>query len=426
MAKYRLFVACSFSDEMVNLRNYVSEQIEAQGAFIPVFGDDVDALKGPAAKVRDLVASCHAAMIIGVAGSSSSATPWIYSEVGMAYQQQLPILALLDKKMTDDGMMKYAVCYEPFDPARFTECRNAIWKGLVHLENAVEDLGPEIRSPENVLKKSLATILPAMLADFQASQELNPALAAKLTREIQQVLGAATNSRLLYAESDRFAGKIFTARGEKQRIADYVFKTFLSKLHDSNKGVVLDSGTVTFTICEKLIAATCRVKIITNNIAVGRQLSELPQYPCFILPGRLESKYLASLGEETDNYLKGKLNQEEVTVGFIAATSFSSEYGIAGNDPRHASFKKVILEECPSVVIVFEGEKILEDGGIPIYATSEMWNAVLDRRKDNLHVITHQPEQWDQLNAVKRSLYERTIDELKKKIGQDRVVALSP
>jgi Trm5-related predicted tRNA methylase len=51
---------------------------------------------------------------------------------------------------------------------------------------------------------------------------------------------------------------------------------------------------------------------------------------------------------------------------------------------------------------------------------------VLDRRKDSLHVITHQPEQWDQLNAVKRSLYERTIDELKKKIGQDRVVALRP
>ncbi len=113
-------------------------------------------------------------------------------------------------------------------------------------------------------------------------------------------------------------------------------------------------------------------------------------------------------------------------MGFIAATSFSSENGIAGNDPRHASFKKVILEECPSVVLVFEGEKILEDVGIPIYGSSDLWKAVLDRRKGSLHVITHQPENWEKLGAVKRNLYEKTVEELRRQIGEDRVVALSP
>ena len=84
MAKYRLFVGCSFSDEMVNLRNYVTEQINAHGSFTPVFGDSAHVTHGPAEKVRDLIESCYAAMIIGTATQANTATPWIFSEIGMA------------------------------------------------------------------------------------------------------------------------------------------------------------------------------------------------------------------------------------------------------------------------------------------------------------------------------------------------------
>ena len=194
----------------------------------------------------------------------------------------------------------------------------------------------------------------------------------------------------------------------------------------SDEEVVMDSGTVIFTVCQKLVSQACRVRIVTNNLAVGRQLSELPQYPCFILPGRLESRHLASLGDETDNYLHGRLNQGQVKFGFIAATSFTWALGIAGNDPRHASFKKVILEECDRAIIVFEGEKIIQQSGIPICASREEWTRILDERQESLYVVTHQPEQWEGLNATKKNLYNKTINELKEKLGEDHVFALSP
>ena len=424
MARYRLFIGCSFREEMANVRNYIREQVETHGCFTPIFGDNPDVTQSPAQKVRALIKSCHAAMIVETADRDAAATPWIYSEIGMAYQERLPIFALVDTKVKDTGLTKYAVCYESFDALRFTESRNAIMRGLAELETAVEDMGADIKTPENVLRKNLSLMLPSMMLGIQQGELANQDVLATLRRELQQALEDASKPE--FADSDSFAEKLVTAREAKRRIAEFVFKKFLSNLDGSEQAIVLDSGTVTFTICEKLVEETCRVPIITNNIAVGRHLSLLPRYPCWILPGRLECRYLASLGEETDTYLKEKLKQQKVKYGFIAATSFSFAHGIAGNDPRHASFKKVILEECPNVVLVFEGEKIIQDIGIPIYTETDEWECILQEKGTNMYIITHQPEHWEQLSTVKKSLYERTIDEIKKRLGEKRITALTP
>ena len=119
MAKYRLFIGCSFSEETRNLRSYIKQEVDAQGVFVPVFGDEPHVTKPPAQKVRDIVGSCHAAMIVATPERSESATPWVSSELGMAYQGRLPILALVDTGVADTGLVDYAVCYQEFDSRDF-------------------------------------------------------------------------------------------------------------------------------------------------------------------------------------------------------------------------------------------------------------------------------------------------------------------
>ncbi len=424
MANYRLFVACSFQDERFDLRNYIIQQVEAQGSFVPILGNLPDGAHGPAQKVRDLIETCNAAMIIETADREGCATPWIYSEIGMAYQEHLPIFALVDKHVQDTGLTKYAVSYESFDPSKFTESRLVIWKGLQHLEALLIQMGSAILTPENMVKKSLVELLPRMIIALEDTGTLDIGLSDALKNAFQDALRNVTDREgATYSDSDEFAKKLVTARAAKLRIAEYVYKRFLKDMEDSDQEVALDSGTVTFTICEKLVRETCRVPLVTNNIAVGRHLSEVPHYPCFILPGKLESRYLASLGPETDSYFLERLKQGHIASGIIAATSFSSAHGIGGNDPRHASFKKLLLENCPTAVLVFEGEKIIQEIGNPVYSPKE-WNNILAEREGKIYIITHRPEHWENLNEVKRNLYDRTIADLKQKLGQDRVIAL--
>ena len=276
MAKYRLFVGCSFAEDNINLRNYVRQQVEAHGSFDPIFGDEPHVTSGPAGKVRDLISSCHAAMIIEVPDNEGKATPWIYSEIGMAYQQRLPIFALVDAAVMDTGITKYAVSYESFDRERFTESRSAIWKGLIQLESAVQRMDTDIRSPENALKRFLAEVLPEMAITLQDGRSVDPEMMSSLLQDLEKLLDEAFASHRPYSDSDPFAEKLFEARRSKQKIADFVYDKFLKELDRSDKEVVLDSGTVTFTICEKLVSETCKVPIVTNNIALGRYVSVIP------------------------------------------------------------------------------------------------------------------------------------------------------
>jgi len=112
MARYRLFVGCSFLEERTNLRNYIREQVELQGTFTPVLGGDIDPIAGPAQKVRSLMKSCNAAMIVETADRNGTATPWIYSEIGMAYQEHLPIFALVDQGSPPFGCCRFVFAHK--------------------------------------------------------------------------------------------------------------------------------------------------------------------------------------------------------------------------------------------------------------------------------------------------------------------------
>lgn len=424
MARYRLFIGCSFKKERTDLRNYIKEQVEAHGQFIPIFGSDPSVDKGPAQKVRSLIETCNAALIIETADIERVAAPWIYSEIGMAYQARLPIFSLVDKNIQDTGITKYAISYDEFDPNKFTEAKQKIWQGLSELEISLDEMGPDIRSPENIFRKNIAMMLPSMIAGINTSGTIDPKISQKLRSELIKVLENVVQPKKILIETGGFTEKLAVARQSKQLIANYVYTRFLKNLSSMNEGIVLDSGTVTLTICEKLVQETCYIPIVTNNVAVGIYVSELPRYPCYILPGRLESRYLACLGDETDSYLLQRLEQGELKYGFIAATSFTSDLGIAGNDIRHASFKKIILEKCQNVIIVFEGEKITQEVGIPICSENE-WRSLLRKRHKDIYIITHRPERWDSMTEVKINLYNKTIDALKEKLGKDNVIDLA-
>ena len=431
MAQYRLFVGCSFSEDRKNLRDYIADLIERSGHFSAHFGDRPDPQSGPSEKVRSLIKSCHAALIVMTAEKQGLGTAWIYSEFGMAYQDDIPILLLVDRQIKDTGMAKFGVCYEPFDPSNLVASKDRIVAGLNDLERRLENLKSTARTLSNQVRNDLWQMLPEMLADLTAGTAIDAQIMTDLRDNLSRVVVEAFESRDVFSDSDQFPQKLASGRAAKRAIADYIYDQFLRSMADTPDEIVLDSGTVTYTICEKLVEEACQVKIVTNNLAAARFLSQIPNYPCFVLPGKLESRYWASLGRETEKYLAQRIARKPIKYGIIAATSFSSTTGIAGNDARHASFKTLMLEQCPTVIIAFEGEKILRSEGSPILlrsARSEDEDATRDWRqlmKDrDIRVVTNYPEDWAHLKTADKTLFNKTIDDLIKALGPDKVKVL--
>jgi DeoR/GlpR family transcriptional regulator of sugar metabolism len=274
-------------------------------------------------------------------------------------------------------------------------------------------------------------MLPKMLADMKSVNDIGPDMTRELRDSLSRAIGDAFESRDVFTEADQFAQKLASRRAGKRAIAAYIYTRFLKDLRDGADEIVLDSGTVTYTVCEKLVDEACCVRMVTNNLAAARLLSQIPNYPCFILPGTLESRYWASLGKETEKYLSERVKGGRIKYGIIAATSFSAATGIAGNDPRHASFKARMLDHCPTLIIAFEGEKILRAEGSPILQGRgraedsdivKQWREIMAEK--DIHIVTHFPEDWSLLRDAERALFNKTIADIVKVLGSRNVKVL--
>jgi hypothetical protein len=196
----------------------------------------------------------------------------------------------------------------------------------------------------------------------------------------------------------------------------------------------MDSGTATYTICEEIVSRALRVPVMTNNLGGCRLLSTINAYPSFVIPGEVESRYVAALGDDTMAFLEGVLDQSKSTqanknakriqLAIVAVTSISSNAGICGNDSRHNRLKRALLEKCPECCVVFEGEKLLDPNGSPIFETDRNWLAFAKSCKGNVKFITHKPEAFQDRPDPQQRLFESEIARLKELFGEKSVVLL--
>ena len=234
-----------------------------------------------------------------------------------------------------------------------------------------------------------------------------------------------------FGESDEFTEKRREHLIEKQAIAKYVTDTFLHAYADrDDTWIFMDSGTATYTICEELVANALQVPVMTNNLASCRTLSVIPAYPLFVVPGEMETRYVASLGDECIAFVRDVMSSHSqkrpVQLALIAATSVTSNIGICGNDPRHNELKKTLLEKCPESLVVFEGEKLLHKNGVAIFKSRDNWRDFATQCNDDRTVrfITHYPENFSQVSLHQRKLFDTEIAKLKNMFGDDNVVVL--
>ena len=292
------------------------------------------------------------------------------------------------------------------------------------------------KDPRRVERTTLGNFISGLARDAICGHTLSgdtEALAhTSLARKLEGILSETKMRRFSFGESEEFSEKQIEHLEQKEAIAKYVFSTILKpyagKVHN---WIFMDAGTVTYTICEEIVKQGERIPIMTNNLASCRLLSSIPAYPSFIIPGELESRYVATLGDECVEFLRKKLiasdGGKRIQLSIVAATSLTSTQGLCGNDPRHNAVKRALLELCPCTVLTFEGEKLLKPSGVPIFDSEENWSKFGSSCKEgtrNVRFVTHYPDQFESMPLHRKHFFESEIQRLRFLFGPDTVVLL--
>jgi DeoR/GlpR family transcriptional regulator of sugar metabolism len=420
----RIFLSCSFAECNRNISDAFKEVAETE-SFDVVTGEPPGATT-PQALVRSRILSsdCFAALM--TSDRSGMATAWVYNEIGMAFMLGLPLLICKEQNVEDPGLVQYEVSYATFVGTNLRDFKLQ----LQYYLRAVR------KDPRRIERTTLGNFISGLARDAISGHGLSgdhDALAnTSLARKLERILSETRMRRFSFGESEEFSEKQIEHLEQKEAIAKYVFaeilKPFAGQVHD---WIFMDSGTVTYTIGEEIVKQGERIPIMTNNLASCRLLSSIPAYPSFIIPGELESRYVATLGDECVEFLRKKLTASDggkrIELGLVAATSLTSTQGLCGNDPRHNAVKRALLELCPRSVVTFEGEKLLKPSGVPIFDSEDNWSAFASscrRESRSVQFVTHYPDQFESMPLHRKRFFESEIGRLRSLFGPESVVVL--
>jgi DeoR/GlpR family transcriptional regulator of sugar metabolism len=177
---------------------------------------------------------------------------------------------------------------------------------------------------------------------------------------------------------------------EKRKIAEKYVALVLEAMNKlpEKKSVfmLLDSGSTIFHVFEVLCNAyhlgdevdkkkLSRIKIITNSVSGANRLTEIGRagggiqadmlFNCFLLPGPIEGKYSAVLGEQTSKFLSEYLetikNKCETWIfGAITGNYISITDGIMSRGDFHDSVKSEIIRQSDHIAILAPLGKIMK------------------------------------------------------------------
>ena len=414
----RLFFSYAYREDTKNAVDVLKE-VASDVGFDVVTGDP-PSIQSPPNYVRGQIlgSDCFAALLTP-GESEGQLSPWVSNEIGIAYGADLPLFLCKDERVKDIGLARYAVGFLRFKHTDLKGFKDALRESLGSFANEVRRDRPS----------SLAAFILRLVRDAAAGRI--PAIAddQKKIDEMANLLAAVVEEYRLhnraFGESDSFAKRRELQLGAKQALAKFIVDILAGEREST---VFMDSGTTTYAVCEELVARGLRIPVITNNLASGRLLARIPKYPLVILPGRLDTTYVASLGSEAVQYAISRLGSPaDVKLAVVAATAFTSTAGLCGHDEDHRALKRAVLTHSNDSIIVFAGEKLLEERGGPVFGSVTGWQAfVRTKRSDGsrLRILTHYPENWDKLPASQRTLFCNEIDALGNSLGTDNVTVL--
>ncbi len=378
----KAFFSCSFADEDKEIVDYF-KLIARTCGILPVLADRPTPIP-IAKKVRTILeeVECFVAIITPSSISDKVASSWVNQEVGMAYERNLPLIALVEKPITDLGMIKIITEYIRFD-------RN-------HLHE--------------VLDKAL-TFFTTLKAELTG-------------RGVQDFYDNSTDIRTkIERYADIYDSRLFVNLPAKHKIARYVLDNFI---FPDTKGIMLDSGTVTYTIADALIDSGLQIPIVTNNLAVVSKLKQVLRYPVTILPGNHDPRTQGIGGPLTakaaTEYLMGKMDIS-IDCAFLAANAIDPNLGFSADASIFSDFRAAILRHASKVVLVLQGEKLLKPISNPVVSRKEWGELLLKRASESsIWVICHKPVHF--YCSVLESQYSDSIKRFRDKLPPNHVVEI--
>jgi DeoR family fructose operon transcriptional repressor len=137
------------------------------------------------------------------------------------------------------------------------------------------------------------------------------------------------------------------ATSEKEAIA----KAALNEL-PVDGAIALDAGTTTLRLAEA-IPADRELTVVTNGLPIATALATRPNLTVHLVPGRVRSRTLATVGEASVAFLRDLY----VDVAFLGTNGFSSGRGFTTPDAAEAATKRALMASAGRSVVLADSSK---------------------------------------------------------------------
>lgn len=161
-------------------------------------------------------------------------------------------------------------------------------------------------------------------------------------------------------------------RAEKQVIAAAVIREL-----PSDGVVILDSGSLTFVIAEKLLDHR-PLTIVTNNLPAATILAARPQLTVITLPGMIRGLTQASV----DGWTTRRLETLSADLAIVGVNGLTADLGLTTTNPEEAAVKRAMLMSARRRLVPVVSAKLGRNSFCSFAAVNEIDKIITDRGAD--------------------------------------------
>lgn len=214
-------------------------------------------------------------------------------------------------------------------------------------QKIAELVGAQGRVGVNELAELFSITQETVRRDFAALEE-----AGQLRRVHGGAVGADRLTRNELSLSERQTQRL----DEKRRIAEAALALIP---HAPTASILLDSGTTTAALAERLTAWTPtnagdELLVITNSLPTAASLSANKHLLLDIVGGRVRGLTSAVVGARATEQL-GALRPD---IAFIGANGIHADFGLSTPDPVEAATKTAMVRAARQVVVLADASKL--------------------------------------------------------------------
>jgi DeoR/GlpR family transcriptional regulator of sugar metabolism len=147
-----------------------------------------------------------------------------------------------------------------------------------------------------------------------------------------------------------------------------------ASLISDGETIAIGAGTTT-TQLARCIRHRRKLRIVTNAINIGMELSHLPDIEVYITGGSLSGAWFALVGDVAQRTV-GEIFCDKA---FIGVDGVHAEHGVTTNYPDQAAIHRVMMRQARQRIVVADHRKVGTVGRSLICPASEIDKLVVDK-----------------------------------------------